>query len=373
METTELEVPQTMHIEAEPVEAPSSQEPDPAPQEPRQRSKRDEMMESILANREKARERELAYGAQKLAEAGQNDISDGVSPGDGGEAEGSGDSSPAEGRPGSVETVPARATQAPKVSPPSAAPAAPEPRRHRIDLGGAQFEVDDAQLLHLARVGAIANQAMANAQQAQPAPQQAPKPAAPQPILDDDEAKAAIHRIQYGDEADAAKALQHVISQAVTRGTPRIDQNALVQHATQQALQHMTVQQNLETIGREYPEIFNDSTLSQLAALKLHEIRQRDAALRVQKSDIELYREACTRVRDAIAPRAPQLQSGADPASVAPQAAPANDRLDRKRAAPRNPSAVDRRAHAESAPRPPSGGEIVEAMRKARGQLQMRA
>lgn len=354
-ETTELDVPQTTHVEGEPEPAA------PAPAEPEDKralSPREEAMARIAAHHEERRQQELAEDAERMGVAAPEPPAPEPQP----------------------EPAPEPESQVAPEAP--AAPVAPEPKRHRVEVGGAVFDVDDAQLHELARMGAVANQALAHYQR-QPQPQAAPSPAAAHPsappaaALDDETAKALVRRITYGDEAEGAKALQEAISLARPAPQPQIDPARVAQFATQQAIQQMELRRNLETIGQEYPDVFNDSTLSQLAALKLHEIRQRDSALRVQKPDLELYREACNMVRGALAPREPQPQSGGERAPAATQAAPPAqpmaERLERKRAAPRNPSAVDRRSAAPETPRPPTGSEIVDAMRKSRGQMSMRS
>lgn len=361
-ESTELDVPQTMHIEGEPESAPLASEPE----EKRTLSPREEAMARITAHHEERRRAEIAEDAVRM----------GIRP-------------EAEGAPEPESAPEPEAAAAPVTATPEPAlPSEPEtPKRHRVEVGGATFDVDDGQLMELARMGAVANQALAQYQRNPQAPQQqvqptsqpaAPPPAPATPTLDDETARSLVRRITYGDEAEGGKALQEAINLALAQRPPQpaIDPNRVVQVAVQQATQQIELRNNLNTIGQEYPEIFNDPTLSQLAALKLHEIRQRDTALRVQKPDLELYREACNMVRGAIAPREPQPQSGAERAPTATQAAPAPqpmaERLERKRAAPRNPSAVDRRAPAAETPRPPTGSEIVDAMRKARGQMSMR-
>jgi hypothetical protein len=154
---------------------------------------------------------------------------------------------------------------------------------------------------------------------------------------------------------------------------PQIDPAQIRAEATREALHTIQLNSNLEKIGSEFPEIFNNEDLSYLAAIKLTRLRQQDAVMRRQRPDLDLYREACNSVRGAITP-APQPQSVVEDPRTAPQAAPIVQvnpgRLAGKRAAPRNPAAVSRAAGlGPEAPRPPSNAQIVDQMRRSRGQL----
>ena len=253
---------------------------------------------------------------------------------------------------------------APVVEAPVAQPApVAAPTVHEIEIEGQRFAVDDAQLRELARMGALANLAVARQQYAQPEPVAPPAPA-PVPEIN---ASDIYQRIAYGSKEDGEAAVRDLAAQLSQR-QPAVDPNQIAMAVEQRVRQQLTMESNLQTIAREYGEIFNDTSLSQFAALKLSEARQEFAARGIQKSDLDMYREACNRVRAVIGKQQPQ-SAVEQTQPVALQAAPSPDRLERKRAAPRNPTAVSRSAGvAIDAPRPPTNAEIVDRIRRSRGQ-----
>jgi hypothetical protein len=253
-------------------------------------------------------------------------------------------------------------------------------------VGGQQFSVTDEEMRQLAEMGAVANiairqhgaqeqpQHQAPAQQVVPAQHQPQQRQAP--TLDPETAKQLHHKLTYGSEQEGIQALQEMYAAAAQAAAqPAVDPQRIAQAATNAALQQIQLQSNLNTLAVEFPQVFADKGASQLAALKLHEIRQRDQLLGVQKPDLEAYREACRGVledaRRLSGVAASQPGQGA--ASAAVQATPFADRDARKRAAPRTPTAASRKAAMSAeAPRAPSGSEIVEQMRRARFQPSMR-
>jgi hypothetical protein len=259
---------------------------------------------------------------------------------------------------------------------PAIPPAAPvaTPQLFPIEVNGGVVHVTQEQLLALARDGAKFHTQQQAPQppprQAQPPQQQTPAPV-PQPFLDENTAKAMARQIAYGSEEEGAQALANLAANIAQRvQASQVDPNRLAQVTAAHVRDQMTLESNLQTIGQEFPEIFGDTTRSQLAALKLHEIRQRDAALGVQKSNLELYREACSMVRTSLGTPQPRPAENTPP--PVPQAAPntvvsRDDRLAGKRAAPRPVRPASQRAP-ETMERAPTGAEIVNQMRKARGQ-----
>jgi hypothetical protein len=342
--STEVELPTDTTLAERPVE-PVVAEPSERELSPRERA-----LEAIYASRAEVVANELGL-AKDL----------------GFEAPGDEPAALAEAAAETVEPAPTEARQTPPSAPAADAPQLPQaqsdPAGHLIEIEGQQFRVDDAQLRELARMGAMANIAMARQQQA---PAEHPPPV-PQAVPEID-AKAIYQRIAYGSAEDGEAAVRDLAALMAQRAGPQIDPNQIAQNVRHQVKQELTLESNLQTIAREYSEIFNDTSLSQFAALKLSETRHEFAAKGIQASDLDLYREACNRVRGVIAPRQ-QPQSAGEPAPTALQAAPANDRLERKRAAPRNPTAVSRSAGvAAEAPRPPTQAEIIDRMRQSRGQ-----
>lgn len=346
MSGTELELPQDTGLHIETPEAAPIDPPD------RELSAREKMLESIYANRAKVVEHELGTAA---------DI---------GFAVPDAEVEPNEDPTAELAAEPTAKKHQPALKPEDAPQSVPrphvaaEPAFHVIEIEGQQYRVDDAQMRELARMGAMANIAIARQQSA-------PEPVAPVHVpaaAPEIDAADIYQRIAYGTKEDGEAAVRELALLMQKQQAPAVDPNAIAQSVRVQLRQEMTLEQNLQTIAGEYPDIFNSTGLSRLAAIELHEARQEFAMRGVQKSDLDLYREACNRVRQVIQP-GQQSQSAVGQPQAAIQAAPAIDRLERKRAAPRNPTAVSRSAGvALEAPRPPTGSEIVDRLRRARGQ-----
>lgn len=362
---TTLTVPETLVLDPAPI----ADTPDEEAREQRPRSPHSLAMEAIAARyeaeqrgheialgEELSRDAEVRYTAEHPEEAAQQ------------AAAGETDA----GSTLSQEPAPSQVSPAPTATP---APAAAPPSR-TISLQGQQFNVTDEQFQKLAEMGALANLAMAQQPAQPPAPpaqQPRQEPAQQGPALGADEAREIVQRLSYGSAEDGVAAIQQ-LADNLARRQPQVDQNQLAQHATQQALAHIAFQQNLNQIGTEFPDVFNNQTRAYVAAIELTQLRQHDALMGRQRSDLELYREACQKVRDAMSP--PQPQSGGEDGRTAAQAAPVvavnPSRLAGKRAAPRNPTAVSRSSGMGPAePRPPSASQIIDQMRKSRGQLSM--
>lgn len=352
---TELHVPETMHIETPVEETPPPA--DATPEAPRL-SPRDQMMMQIAQRRQEKMAEELALAETYAADAR--------------EAAGVQESEP--------EPEPEPVVAAPD-SPPE--PQKPATRTWRAPDGN-EWTLTDDQFEELARWGYLARQAQsapaaapASAPAAPPAPAtQGAAPAgkaSPADLIDPEAVKGVVRRLNYGNEDEAADALRSFVADVITKtrqAAPQIDPQQLATAATSRAIQALEARSNLETIGKEYPDLFANNTLSQLAGLKVQELRHQDLLLGRMRSDLDLFREACnTVVKDTNLRPATQPQPNAQAANpTAFQAASAQQREDRKRAAPRPPAAVSRAAPAPAERKPMSGSQIVEAMRKARGQ-----
>jgi hypothetical protein len=97
----------------------------------------------------------------------------------------------------------------------------------------------------------------------QPPPQQQPR----QPRLDRERAALLAQRLSFGTTEEQADALQE-FAETVSPDVDRIKREAQAEWTAKQKLDA-----DLATIGREYPEIFNDPILTQVAALQLHNLR----------------------------------------------------------------------------------------------------
>lgn len=349
-ETTELHLPDTLHIEGD------AQEPQHDGE--RKLTPREQMMARIAAHAEEERGKEIAQGSVYDAEARER-----------GEA-----LPPAtfeQDEPEELESAPEAppVPAAPPATPePVAVPAAPPaPQLHTVDLGNGQYtQVTEAQFAQLARMGALAGMALA---QAPAAPEPAPAPVAP-PLSD--LARETVQRIQFGSPDEGANALVHYTERLMERvpTAPAIDQRALIDAAAQHALAIQQQRTDTAAIQAEFPAIFADPVKQQEANAEVAAIETRDRLLGRSRPPIEIYREAGNRVYDQHNLPRP----GSEPTQTAPQAAPVTIRPragveERKRAAPRTTQPVDRRsAMPPQAPQAPSGSAIVAWMAKSRGQ-----
>ena len=240
-------------------------------------------------------------------------------------------------------------------APPQTAPQPVQPTLYPMPLpDGRMTWVTAEQAAQLARIGAAA------AYQP-PAP---PAPAAPPPpVLDADRARTISQRLQYGTPEEQTQALVE-FAEAVRPSAPQVDVDAIRRQVLQEVRAQNQLDHNLNVLGTEYPEIFRDQVLTQVAALQLHQLRGNP--LNAQKSDLDLYREACNEVRTRLAP--PQSQPG-NQVATAPQAAPVSARHERKRAAPSIPVGMDTRMpSAPAEPPPPTASETIAWMRMKRNQ-----
>jgi len=357
---TELHIPDTGLME------------DAPPREERERAEnpRDAMMRQIAANYEqKTRGDEIAYGEQLLQDARDR------APHEEDTGEGAEVVDPSAGAPSAASHQPAADLTPPAPSPVAtpepqpthqAAPVAPQLRA--VNVQGQQLWVTEEQFERLATIGAVANMALHQQQ----APQQAPAPVAPPPTaaprLDRERAQQFVQRLTYGSPDDGAAALLELAETLQAPAQPQIDQQQIIQAASQHAYHQIRLENDLQTIGREFPEVFNDQTRAITAAVHLSQIRQRDAATGQSRLPIDQYREAASLVRNAFAPPS-QSQPGGNGPSPALQAAPDPNRLERKRAAPRNPVGVSRAANLGEPERAhPTNSQIVDQLRRARHQ-----
>lgn len=380
-----VEIPETMHIEPAPVQpapavpiARENEEGVDLPERVREPSARELAMEAIFKNRERAIAKELHYG-EDLADRAREDA---------GETRLTHERLDVDEQP--APAAPAASNRAAEPAPPAPAPEPAQPETHVVTVQGQTYRVTTEQLQQLASIGAVALDASnrEQAQARQQPQQQHPQPQAPaqQPqqrraVLTPEESQAIARRLQYGSDAESNSAVQdmsQLIAARLQAANPQIDPRRLAEYATQQAMQRMQQQaelnNNLAAIGQEFPEVFADESLSQLAALKLHAIRKRDALLGVQQNDLTAYREACAEVRGAVFKQAPaQSQPTLDPtpSQASPTSAAAQaSRFEAKRAAPRSPQPAQRTlVTEEQGRRYPTASEIVSQMKKSRGQV----
>ena len=209
----------------------------------------------------------------------------------------------------------------------------------------------------------LQQQPLAQLQQPQ---QQAPQQQAQLPSgIDPDLARSIAHRISYGNEEEQASAIQE-LAQRVAPQQPSYSPEQIAQYSAQLAMHQMQANQEFQnklvTIGNEFPDIFQDRQLSILAGDTLNQIRERDTQLQVQRSDLEQYREACSLVQTKfVAPTK---------AVVEPVVVPAT-KLAAKAAAPQIVRSAGRTV-SSTTQKEVTSSDIVEQMRKQRGQPSMR-
>lgn len=253
---------------------------------------------------------------------------------------------------------------APVQAAPQPAPAPVQPQLVPLQLPTGELAwVTPEQAAYFASMGVMAARQQTPTQQPQPEPQpQATHPAS----FDSEKARNLVKALNYGDEETALRAIQD-FTQAVAPAGP--DPAAIRQQAVQEALAQIRLETNLQAVGGEYPQIFADRVLSHTAALELQQIRSDPRS--AQFDDLTLMREACRRVTARFNPPASASQPvAAVSTQPASQAAPAvSARLERKRAAPSAPTVADRRLGADDdAPAVPTNRDVVNQIRKARGQ-----
>ena len=252
------------------------------------------------------------------------------------------------------------------------APAVSPARHHATDV---QQPVQQPQLVPMAlpdgrvtyvtpdqysQLAALGISALARSQSAPPPQQHYAPPPPPRSAFSEERAGSIAQRLSFG-TIDEQKAAVMDLADSLR---PEVDVDTLRRQAATDAIQHIRLEQNLRTIGEEYPEIFQDPVLTQVAALQLDQLR-RNPQWQASRFDLDQYREACNQVRYRFQPaRASQQQ-----APVAPR----QTVLDRKRSAPAMPSYANARmtADSEDAPsgRPQTASETIAWMRKTRGQI----
>lgn len=386
VETTDIGVPEVMHIEDVTGRGAgaSPQEPRPEPTEAdasttqRVNDIRKSQMDEIAARRQEAMVREIGLAEIMADEARE---AAGLEPLPGADA---------------TPTAPPVERPAQAAPPAATAPvpgAAAQPAKRKVKVYGQEIEIDEGQFDALLQKGVAFDQAAREAAHyrkivetghqpqpvAQPQPQQPsqhvqqPTPAAA--AVDPARIKEIQRRISYGSDEEQQAAIHDLIvetAQQATRGMqPQVDPNRIVQVAVQQAKAEQVFENNLQTVAREFPELFEDEDLTLIAARKVGNLRAAYQQVGVQKSDLELYREAASHttgkyLKPSAAQPIPTAQS--QPPAQAAQP-PASSRVERKRAAPQPPASASQRAptNADSY-QAPSPKAIVAAMRRSRHQ-----
>lgn len=265
------------------------------------------------------------------------------------------------------------------------APVAPL-RTHKILVRGNEIVMTDDDMRRAAELGVESElrirQANATLEEArriaasghQPIPSAGPSPpAAPlqaqtsEPSGRDRAALLELVReIQYGDEEKAADAFERLTGHQ-PQAQPA-DPDAMAREVYARVESRLGLQNALQTFGSEYAEIVNDPDLATLAANYVQQLRGHYAQTGTPRTELDLFREAGNATRQAMqrwSGSAPQPTPDPAPASPTPQPAGGN-RLTVKRNMPQAPAAAAQQV--TPPPRQKTGSDIVNEMRRARGQ-----
>lgn len=191
-----------------------------------------------------------------------------------------------------------------------------------------------------------------------------------QSIIDDNKAREIAKRINYGSEEDQVNAIKDLGAsiEARVRGQAQsaLPPEQLVNIATQNAIAALDARTEQETLKVEFKDILEDRYIAAAADAIANDLAVKYRNDGVPKSRMELFREAGTIARDKYLKPAPAVpaENPAPPVMVVDN----TDKLERKRAAPKSPVAANKVAIEP----PPAYGvgvsSIVNQMRKARGQ-----
>lgn len=314
------------------------------------------IMDNIYANRAKQFKNELEYAAQISLGATNEPAAD-----DQPTAEPAKET-PAEPLKEEVVQQPKEQVEQPQVK-----------AKKQYIINGQTVDLTEEELAQLAtrslQQQQIYNQQILQSQQPLRAQQPQQQPAQQTNDADTERLRDIARKITYGSEDESVKALrdltEHAARNAQRTNGPTAEQ--IVQAASQQALAQVQLQTNLDTIAREYPEVFEKRSATLVAADYVNSLRNKYNLLGVQKPDIELYREACQLARSEF--KAPQENQQSDTRKQ-PVVNVASTKIERKRATPQPPASVNK-VLPQQIERAPTGSDIVNAMRKARGQSAM--
>jgi hypothetical protein len=205
-------------------------------------------------------------------------------------------------------------------------------------------------------------------------------------VFDENEAQRLARDMLYGSEADQAKAIrdlgntvaQRVSGLANNGYTPEQIVHFATQNAKAEIRNEMRQEQQQQKLVEEFQDIFSDYPLSTTAGAVSAQLQLQYQQKGVQKPMMDIYREACTYVRNNYTKKsgeAPAPASQATAPAISIQAAPVaqasnsmSERLERKRVAPQPPAAASKVISEQPASQSVSGSSVVQWMRKSRGQ-----
>lgn len=269
-----------------------------------------------------------------------------------------------------IETA-AEPTPAPEEQPSPEPVPTPEPSpelgavstsKHKLTVNGQTLEYTTEELIQQAQLGIGARQKFdeaarlrqeaalerqraqeimfAGQQQAQNTQQKpSASPAQQLPDIPEAELKDIAKRINYGSEEEQAAAIRDAIMLGSKMGQPQFTPENIVNVATQNAINALTMQQENAIINSEFKDILSDIPLSMATEVTAMQLAQKYANLGTPKSRLDIMREAGNTVRDKY------LKPIASPQTTVPSTptvAIDNDKIERKRTAPKQPAAASK-------------------------------
>ena len=366
--TTDLQVPQTMQMDMTPTPEPIKPENDEADTPP---VFTDPVRQAIFAKRQEQLTKEMAD--QGLEPPGITE-----------------DKPELEVKDVIPEAEPAKAEAVPEPKPEIKAPErTPEEEAFILNVYGQEKRLTKDQVIREAQKGMAASQIfeegyrmknealqVAQAVRQNLQPQQAAKenPPPQQSVIDKDTAIAFAKRINYGSEEDHANAVIDLAANIASKIQGQAQFQSLppeqiAQFATQQAVAAIENRTMQETLKTEFGDILGDKAIASAADIIANELNEKYRSQGIAKSHLELFREAGKITREKyLQPRTEAVPAAPINPPAAPTVKISDDKIERKRAAPKPPVAANKVAQEP----PPSYGvgvsSIVQQMRKSRGQ-----
>lgn len=352
-ETTELHIPESGLIEETPKEA--NNEP----------NFKDDVRAAIFAKRKEFLEKEMG-----IVESGVIDAKP--------ITENAVEESPRDIMENSPPPEPVDTKLPPAAASPSEEPQIP-PEKFIITVNGQPIEYTLDELKQQAQLGVGANKKFDEAfrmrQEAQNlmfASQQHSQPQAQninqtQPQLADipeTELRDIAKRLNYGSEEEQVKALKEagILFSKATVQPNGLTPEAIVNVATQNALNILTAQQEQEILKNEFKDIVSDPAMAYATDFIANQLAQKYAALGQQIPRLELLREAGNTAKARYLKPASSSQSNSS--APAPIVVDMTNKIERKRAAPQPPNSANKVASDESQPYGIPSIQALDAARK---------
>lgn len=173
-------------------------------------------------------------------------------------------------------------------------------------------------------------------------------------------------RLNYGSEDEQVKALKEagiLFSKAAVQPN-QLTPDALVNIATQNALNVITANQEQEILKNEFKDIVSDPAIAYATDFIAKQLGDKYAALGQQKTRLEILREAGNTAKERyLKPLASTGQTNSS-AQPSPTVVDMTNKIERKRAAPQPPTSANKVASDESQPYGVPSLQALDAARK---------